>query len=165
MGLPKLSPNNKRIHFIRVHCKPSVRTREPKSLPSSTNAWLDMQKKLWRNYLCMQERLTIVIDTWCFRRHALEVKGSRWLNTLGIISWQKNTGHPWTHKNILAEILYGTSLPTWILHQNISKSSKVTLALYNCEYQGFSRSALKLPHVGISQDSQPLRSYWYNSAS
>lgn len=68
-------------------------------------------------------------------------------------------------KTFWANILYGTSLPTWILHQNISKSSEVTLAVYNCEYQGFSRSALKLPHVGISQDCQPLRSYWYNSAS
>ena len=77
---------------------------------------------------------------------------------------KNSTSNPWTHQTFWADILY-RSLPTWISHQNISKSSKVTLALYNCEYQGSSRSALKLPHVGISQDSQPLRSYWYSSAS
>ncbi len=96
-----------------------------------------------RKYLCMQERLAITIDAWCFRRHALEVRGSRSLNTLGIISWQKQHQQCINSPNILGRHTV-LQLPTWISHQHISKSSKATLAMYNCAYQGFYRSVHKL---------------------
>ena len=107
-----------------------------------------MKKQLWRHYLCMQERLAIIIATWRFGRHALEVKGSRSLNTLGIISWQKQHQQSMNSPNILGRRTVLLQSPymniTSKYFKIIQRLSKATLAMYNCAYQGFYRSALKL---------------------
>ena len=128
---------------MRVCCKPSVRTCEPKSVPSTTNAWLDMKKQRRGSiYACKKGwQLSLIHGVsedmlWKWRGR------DRWIPLVSFLD-KNNTSNPWTHQTFWADILY-CRLPTWISHQHISKSSKVTLAMYNSAYHGFYRSVHKL---------------------